>query len=362
MKTTPPLMDIVIAGLDYSEKRYSKSFWQDLGIVWAFCGAIMLLFLIVLLPGAIQKGGQDIVAAFNVALFAGAFAGFCGTVHIMYTSRPTTNLGRLANANIGRLEPRPLPIEALHSGSAIGRVIRATSKARDMPIIAEGLCRIDGQAPLFFIGRFGIMDSVYDEYLVITVDLPHRCPQVLIDYDSSGKRLTKFDKQLQNDQKFNLEGNFADTFTLYAATPSIARFATYVLTPDVMEQLMQLSPTADIEIIDNQLIITWKTRQPANTWALTLPELITTLNTVAATLHQRISAYQHHTDTLLSEPLRFSLLTDTAHRARIYLYELPNDIGELATLSRSRTIWMILISFFALVTITLLIEISLGLI
>lgn len=360
MKTTPIITDITTDGLDHSEKaQETKGVWHTIMTGWLF-GLGFTLFLFVMF--IIIDLDSNPLVVFNAALFFGMLGAIGATIQTIRESRPDENLFLLQSLNNNRVATSSLPLDALHPNSVIAHVIRATTKDRDGRAITKGVRRNDGQGPLFFAGRFGIMESVYDEYLVLTVDLPRHCPQVLIDYDGSGsKGLTKFDHQLQGGQKFNLEGNFADTFTLYAATPNIARFATYVLTPDVMEQLMQLAPTADIEIVDDQLIVVWKTRQTSNTWDLTLPELFTTLNSIVAALYQRVSTYQHHTDTLLPEPLRFSFVTGAMHSARISLFSLQSDFGESVTFLRSWAAWLSAIGAFIIMAIVIIIQILLGL-
>ncbi len=110
---------------------------------------------------------------------------------------------------------------------------------------------------LFFeIGNFRIVgqqerSSGGPTYGYIRIKLPRRLPNMML-----ASKVAKQDLPLPGaidpSQRLSLEGNFNDTFTLYAPK-EYERDALYVFTPDVMTKFMDLFGNFNSEIVDDEI-------------------------------------------------------------------------------------------------------------
>lgn len=352
MRITPIIDNIITNGLNPDDNRFNWTrYFATLAVTWFIVFPILIVMLVFMTDGEM---GTRVIGSTVIGLLVALPTTF--TAHRFCYSEDNLNL--MATLNKGRLTPKSIAPEEFANNSAIRMAALSTEKDKfendPSNVYLNGLVRSDGKGPHFFAGRLRSYTGAYKNYLMVCVQLPEAYPQVLIDYDGKGsKGMTRFDSQLQPKQKFELEGNFADNFTLYAATPNIARFATYVLTPEVMEGIMQLTPSADIEIVDNQLILIWKS--PNTTWAGELPEVFFALNTVAAKLYERVTKYQRHADDKLDDKLRFSFVPQIKNTARMAARSVNGDAGLLIDAMRRKGFWLMWIGILLFIAIVAII-------
>jgi hypothetical protein len=92
-------------------------------------------------------------------------------------------------------------------------------------------------------------------YGYIKFSIPRNVPHLLLDAKSNNLfgKLSNLPK-LTKDQQLSLEGDFNNYFTLYAPN-SYEADALYILTPDVMQTLLDNTKDFDVEIVDNNVFI-----------------------------------------------------------------------------------------------------------
>lgn len=92
---------------------------------------------------------------------------------------------------------------------------------------------------------------------VMCVQLPRRLPHIVIDSHMEGDGFTSvLAPVFATSQRMELEGDFAQYFTVYAPAGYEAS-ALNILAPDIMLKLMQFGVKCDIEIIDDRLYFYW---------------------------------------------------------------------------------------------------------
>lgn len=91
---------------------------------------------------------------------------------------------------------------------------------------------------------------------VMHAKLSRNLPNVVLDAKSNNmfKRMSNLPASFHGGQKFELEGNFNQYFSVYAPA-GFQRDALYFLTPELMEALIQYGASYDFEVIDNNLFI-----------------------------------------------------------------------------------------------------------
>lgn len=233
--------------------------------------------------------------------------------------------------------------------------------ATTSPLIsqANGVVRRDRKKPDFFAGIMSFSHA-YRNNLMLSVDLGKTFPHIFVDCDDkTSKHLTTYDDKLKNDQKYHLEGEFADRFTLYANSADSARAATYVFTPDVMEAILKLSPRADIEIVGSRLYIIWQPRTKEVLWGTAFPELFTVLNGVASELAGRVAQYIPPASETATEKIIFNAPAQTQHAVIKALDYIPGDTGFVIRLLRQKGFWLTLLAVFGILFIIIVIEIYL---
>ncbi len=224
----------------------------------------------------------------------------------------------------------------------------------------SGIYNNDQTLPNFYLGIIQ-EKCTYQGYLQLSLQLPQACPHILIDYDSTkhSLRANNFRSKLSNDQRYDLEGSFADNFTVYAPTPDAARFATYILPPNIMERVLAIAPEADIEIIDTKLIMVWKSHS-AQQWEAVLPELFSMLNSVAFSLYERIDKYANDNKDLLSysEDIHYSysgsvVKTSTSNYVK-------SDLNATLNVMRLKGFWLTVGAVFIIIMIVLYVQATMG--
>ncbi|MDR1237849.1 MAG: hypothetical protein LBK28_06390 [Propionibacteriaceae bacterium] len=114
------------------------------------------------------------------------------------------------------------------------------------------------------IGRHQVLNSgdqvreqLHRPFTFAMSRLPRSVPHLILKNRHS--RILRL-SQAANVVKLQLEGNFADTFTLYCP-PGYERDALYIFTPEVMAACLDLAGNAEIELVDDNLFL--YTRSPA---------------------------------------------------------------------------------------------------
>lgn len=93
----------------------------------------------------------------------------------------------------------------------------------------------------------------------IAIELGRSMPHMILDsrrnnVKSFGIEESRIKAQFSSDQRINLEGDFANHFTLYAPQ-QYKTDAYYIFTPDFMAELVDEAGDFDVEIIDNYMIL-----------------------------------------------------------------------------------------------------------
>lgn len=197
----------------------------------------------------------------------------------------------------------------------MGRTSHDTDLNMAYGVVYNGLEGTGENGVDFHLGR---LDRVgpYAGYWFISLDLPHEFPQVFIDADAKGSLLNEsnFRLRIKDGYRYELEGSFADYFTLYAAQSTAVRVATYILTPDVMQQVLSVAPHVDIEFHRDKLYILWLPQQ--RTPRETLIDGFGILNSVGEPLFERAAKYLHMEETvsaeLLNADISFNAFTEAA--------------------------------------------------
>ncbi|HIA92147.1 TPA: hypothetical protein EYO12_03475 [Candidatus Saccharibacteria bacterium] len=91
------------------------------------------------------------------------------------------------------------------------------------------------------------------DYTVAYFDLPKELPHILLDSkNNNGLLSSSIPRFLDKDYEVSLEGDFDQHFSLYTAFPKPAEALT-IISPDVMQTLIDETPEVDIEIVNKQL-------------------------------------------------------------------------------------------------------------
>lgn len=222
----------------------------------------------------------------------------------------------------------------------------------------NALVRSDGKLPTFYLGRLRDASS-YGGYLFITIDLPKDTPHFMIDFDKNATALSpaSMKAKLGPSQRYDLEGEFADMFTVYATSPDAARYATYVLTPDVMAKIIDITPQADFEFHGRRLVVLLRPTASKDNWEMMLRDLFTTLNEVVDVLTTRVGAYIDYSGDV-SQRLQF-----TAGGKMYYGVQQAvasqNDVAFVVSLVKNKGAWLTLIISIAILFAVIVVEVLL---
>jgi len=91
-------------------------------------------------------------------------------------------------------------------------------------------------------------------YGYVKIELTKNLPHIVLDSVKNNTYGPSIPVSFANNQKVSLEGDFNAFYTVYAPQ-GYEQDALYLLTPDVMNALTQLSKSYDIELIDNQVYL-----------------------------------------------------------------------------------------------------------
>lgn len=138
----------------------------------------------------------------------------------------------------------------------------------------------------FSIGNLGPSPGLYG---CLTIPLESEMPNILLDATNNNKTRDAADlpKQLRQTQKLSLEGDFDSHFILYCPK-QYEQDALQLLTPDVMELLIDESAMYDVEIIGKQLHV-----YSCSSFDLWRPEVMERLLRIASVVGAKI---QHKTN------------------------------------------------------------------
>lgn len=260
-------------------------------------GSSALMFII-LIPTMID-GDTSVGTAVSGSLFISAVL-FCTIMFGPFMKRKVNvTLDDLAakNSNTLKVGTRPIIEKSIIWQSIAQAGTETNTQQLEHSMILETNCieRKDGN-PRFSIGRIWL-NGTYQNFGYFVVTLPQKFAHIFIDADSSNHNFTgsNFRYRLNQDERYDLEGSFHDFFDVYAGDPNIARAATYILTPDVMEKIVTYSPISDIEIIDDKLIFIWQDSALSGReidWANFLPRALYLLNEVGGSIYERIGKYR----------------------------------------------------------------------
>lgn len=114
---------------------------------------------------------------------------------------------------------------------------------------------IDRVATSYSGGEGSPIIPYYSSYGMVVVELSKVFPQLILDSNKNDKLLLKIrSANIKQDQRINLEGNFADYFDFYAPRGINANSLT-VLAPNFMQMLIDASSVFDVEIYGNRMFI-----------------------------------------------------------------------------------------------------------
>jgi len=95
---------------------------------------------------------------------------------------------------------------------------------------------------------------------VVEIELPQKVPHLVIDSTvesiNMDIRSSVLPIRFSEDQRISLEGSFSRYFAIYSPDTQEIN-ALSILTPDVMETIMQVASRCDIEMINNRLYFYW---------------------------------------------------------------------------------------------------------
>ena len=172
---------------------------------------------------------------------------------------------------------------------------------------------------VFTIGRLTNLGA-YKNYACVTLDMPRSFGHVIIDACKSqdNRDLFKLRHRLPAGYKYDLEGPFVDRFDIYAPDANQMRALTYVLTPDVMQMILDIASTADIEIVDNKIIIVWPEPSFATSmpdWSEVVERAEHIIQGVGSELYARIDTFITHS------------AAEAAGASKVYI--VPTGLGQL---------------------------------
>jgi hypothetical protein len=129
--------------------------------------------------------------------------------------------------------------------------------------------------------------------------LPRQIPHMILKNRHS--RILRL-SQAANVAKMQLEGNFADTFTLYC-TPGYERDALYIFTPEVMADCLDLAGNAEIELVDDNLFLYTRSGAALQN-PVELAAFLSLVQRLTARFHKQTDAYS---DDRMADPARVAI-------------------------------------------------------
>ena len=126
------------------------------------------------------------------------------------------------------------------------------------------------------------------------VRLPRKVPHMILDATQNDAKLmskgiwSNLPVVLRGSQRISLEGDFNNHFTLYAPKQYDVD-ARYVLTPDVMAALIDVSSTFDVELVDDMAF--FYTPLSNSSDAQVMRDMLTVLKVVGRELHDQTDGY-----------------------------------------------------------------------
>lgn len=252
---------------------------------------------------AFTKDGGILLVGFN--LFFQALMVVLAVVFEPFPRRINSALVEFVEANNGRFTIlKQLPTDSFHEEivhrSHIWSLVQSlgqkkpdehdkANKASQPGIGVSGLTDLGDQ---FYLGRL-VRSGPYADFSFFVLELDKLMPHILIDADASAGRLSEnsFRFRLNPDDKFDLEGPFADRFSLYAPGLVASAIATEILTPDLMERILKLGILFDIEIIEDKLFVVWKSDIGHGNWIDILRDGISMANSLGLILREKIMKY-----------------------------------------------------------------------
>lgn len=179
----------------------------------------------------------------------------------------------------------------------------------------------DGQRQLE-IGRYrytighGRQQQTY-HWWYIGLRLARNVPHMVLDSkdnDTSlmGKTLLRnFPVAMPGDQRMSLEGDFDNHFTLYAPKKYDVD-ARYILTPDVMAALVDMSPRRDVELVDD-MVFFYMPQPDKTTEARMMDDALTVLSTVGRQLYDQT---EHYADDRVQQSRHTNAVAQQGRRLR----------------------------------------------
>jgi len=160
----------------------------------------------------------------------------------------------------------------------------------------------------YAFNRQNRQSQAYDESVMVAeLTLPRSFPHLVIDArlpDQTGD-MSALPIVFRASQRIDLEGVFYKHFSVYAADKDKVA-ALSILTPDVMEVLLEHAPNADIELIENKLFFYWKGHEMI---AKDLEDVFTTITAVMTELHRSLVRAKSQSSSKLA---RLSAEVDTS--------------------------------------------------
>lgn len=150
--------------------------------------------------------------------------------------------------------------------------------------------------------------QAYDQSVMVAeLTLPRSLPHIVIDArlpDQSGG-MSALPIVFRASQRIMLEGVFYKHFSVYAADKDRIT-ALSILSPDVMETLLEYAPSADMEIIENKLFFYWKD------YELVAKDIENVFATISAITTELQRSLKHAKPESVGKPARLSASVDTS--------------------------------------------------
>lgn len=327
-------------------------------LVWQVIGGAMVVFVALFL--FVDPVGPVLVRL-NAALFFALIILIPGLYHALKT-RPSY-LSEFCRMNGGRFKEVYFTPRA---SSVIWSIVRDSTATQGIDGRQDfsqdhgnAVVRADGQSPHFSLGRLRDT-SAYGGYLFITIDLPKDTPHFMIDFDKQATALssTSVKARLGSEQRYDLEGEFADLFTVYATTANAARYATYVLTPDVMAKIIDITPQADFEFCARKLTVILRPTGAQDNWETMLQDLFNALNAVVDKLVSRVGAYGGDPGDL-NVRLQWSIGGQVYRGAQKALMA-QEDVAATVSMATHKGVWLTLAVVAVLMVVIVAVEVVLA--
>ena len=123
------------------------------------------------------------------------------------------------------------------------------------------------------------------------MNIPRKVPHIIVDnkHNNLLGLFSTLSGELHREQALHLEGDFDDHFTLYAPK-EYERDALYLFTPNVMQAILDTMPNADLELVDDSLIV-YETKQKSVTRKDTIESLLAVATILAPKLGHQVDYY-----------------------------------------------------------------------